>query len=112
MHHQTGPLLAYTQVLMLRIIFGDGGGLQGVVSYGFEYGCTKADGWCMVTNIGTDLSCDMWTLPVILTAFECKQNAVQSHWRLMSHGFNQETYWLDCGATLTRFACTLPYNTF
>ena len=34
----------------------------------------------MVTNMGSYLSCDMRTLPVISTTSECEQNAVSAMW--------------------------------
>ena len=59
----------------------DGGGHQGVVTFGFEYGWTKADvfdAWSLTGNIGSCLTCDMRTLLVISTTSECKQNAVSA----------------------------------
>ena len=55
--------------------------LQGVVTFGFEYGWTKADvfdAWSLTGNIGSCLTCDMRTLLVISTTSECKQNGVSA----------------------------------
>ena len=45
-HNQAGLLHA---CLYAGSVDEDVGGHQGVVTFGFEYGWTKVDGWCMVT---------------------------------------------------------------
>ena len=64
------------QILWISFWDEDGEGHPCVVSFGFEHGWTKADGWCMVTTRYHRLLPELRSEDP--TTSECKQNAVST----------------------------------